>query len=67
MEWQVHASAFTMIYKLLPLSGGQVLLNLYGEWGYYRLLGLPLNQYLKHRGREILATYVAKRFGQPQP
>ena len=56
-----------MIYKLLPLSGGQVLLNLYGEWGYYRLLGLPLNQYLKHRGREILATYVAKRFGQPQP
>ena len=28
-----------MIYNLLPLSGGQILLNLYGEWGYYQVPG----------------------------
>ena len=42
-----------------------MMLNLYGEYGYYRLMGLPLKDYARVRAREFLGSYVARKFGNP--
>ena len=48
------------------LSGGTFLLNVYGEWANYKAQGLPLKEYLQVRYRQVLATYISRRFGQAQ-
>ena len=46
------------------LSGGTFLLNVYGEWANYMAQDLPLKEYLQMRYRQVLATYISRRFGQ---
>ena len=51
--------------QLVNLSGIHIMLNLYGEFGYYRLMGLPFKDYAWLRAREFLGSYVARKFWNP--
>ena len=39
-------------------------MNVYGEWANYMAQDLPLKEYLQMRYRQVLATYISRRFGQ---
>ena len=51
--------------QLVNLSGIHIIFNLYGEFGFYHLMGLPFKDYARLRAREFLGSYVARRFGNP--